>query len=204
MSDIGIFSVRKIDRCMDKAKITRKRSKTGKHEHENGRTCKSWKPKVKVDNSREGVQDGRVKLVISKALIGSPKQGGHVEEGKHKRKLGFALESLTMKAQELHNGLPRWQSVKAKEKASDKARKEVEDEAKRKANEEVAAKAKAEEEDIKKAAQEAAINKAAELKAKATEEQEKKKANEEKPIKHAAEEPAIKKEPTKGIKAAKA
>ncbi|GKF19984.1 hypothetical protein Tco_0068622, partial [Tanacetum coccineum] len=34
-----------------------------------------------------------------------------MEEGKHKRKLGFALESLTMKAQELHNGLPRWQSV---------------------------------------------------------------------------------------------
>ncbi|GKC21935.1 putative reverse transcriptase domain-containing protein [Tanacetum coccineum] len=66
---------------------------------------------VKVDNSREVVQDGRVKLVISKALIGSLKQEGHVEEGKHKRKLGFALESLTMKAQELHNGLPRWQSV---------------------------------------------------------------------------------------------
>ncbi|GKG59607.1 hypothetical protein Tco_0607235, partial [Tanacetum coccineum] len=40
--------------------------------------------------------------------IGSPMQGGHMEEGKHKRKLGFALESLTMKAQELHNGLPRW------------------------------------------------------------------------------------------------
>ncbi|GJW63361.1 hypothetical protein Tco_0115245 [Tanacetum coccineum] len=71
----------------------------------------SQSTKVKVDNSREGVQDGRVKLVISKVLIGSPKQGGHVEEGKHKRKLGFALESLTMKAQELHNGLPRWQSV---------------------------------------------------------------------------------------------
>ncbi|GJZ77063.1 hypothetical protein Tco_0641735 [Tanacetum coccineum] len=59
----------------------------------------------------EGVQNGRVKLVISKALIGSPKQGGHMEEGKHKRKLRFALESLTMKAQELHNRLPRWQSV---------------------------------------------------------------------------------------------
>ncbi|GJX28883.1 putative reverse transcriptase domain-containing protein [Tanacetum coccineum] len=170
----------------------------------NTRTEERARAGSQIDNSREGVQDGRVKLVISKALISSPKQGGHVEEGKHKRKLGFALESLTMKAQELHNGLPHWQSVKAKEKASEKARKEVEDEAKRKANEEVAAKAKAEEEDIKKAAQEAAINKAAELKAKATEEQEKKKANEEKPIKHAAEEPAIKKEPTKGIKAAKA
>ncbi|GJX28885.1 hypothetical protein Tco_0236964 [Tanacetum coccineum] len=104
--------------CMDKAKITRKRSKTGKHRHENGKACKSQKPKSKrqpwstlIDNSREGVQDGRVKLVISKALIGSPKQGGHVEEGKHMRKLGFALESLTMKAQELHYGLPRWQSV---------------------------------------------------------------------------------------------
>ncbi|GKE96177.1 hypothetical protein Tco_1581032, partial [Tanacetum coccineum] len=88
----------------DKAKTIRKLSKTGKHGHENGRACKSRKPK-------EGVQDGRVKLDISKALIGSPKQGGHVEERKHKRKLGFALESLTMKAQELHNGLPRWQSV---------------------------------------------------------------------------------------------
>ncbi|GJT52609.1 reverse transcriptase domain-containing protein [Tanacetum coccineum] len=51
--------------CMDKTKITRKRSKTGKHKHENER-------------------------------LGS---GGHVEEEKHKRKLGFALESLTMKAQ---------------------------------------------------------------------------------------------------------
>ncbi|GKE58898.1 hypothetical protein Tco_1498083 [Tanacetum coccineum] len=61
----------------------------------------------KKDNSRYNEQNGRVKLVISKALIGSPKQGGHVEEGKHKRKLGFALESLIMKAQELHNGLPR-------------------------------------------------------------------------------------------------
>ncbi|GJY45487.1 hypothetical protein Tco_0434550 [Tanacetum coccineum] len=76
-----------------------------------GKTKGKHELRVKVDNSREGVQDGRVKLVISKALIGSPKQGGHVEEGKHKRKLGFALESLTMKAQELHNGLPRWQSV---------------------------------------------------------------------------------------------
>ncbi|GJS64886.1 hypothetical protein Tco_0679450 [Tanacetum coccineum] len=63
--------------------------------------------RVKVDNSREGVQDGREKVVISKALIGSPKQGGHVEEGKHKRKLGFALESLTMKAQELHNAIKK-------------------------------------------------------------------------------------------------
>ncbi|GJW35612.1 hypothetical protein Tco_0058532 [Tanacetum coccineum] len=63
------------------------------------------------DNSSGLIQDGRVKLVISKALIGSLKQEGHVEEGKHNRKLGFALESLTMKAQELHNGLPRWQSV---------------------------------------------------------------------------------------------
>ncbi|GJY76398.1 hypothetical protein Tco_0481514, partial [Tanacetum coccineum] len=65
---------------------------------------------VKVDNSREVIQDGRVKLVISKALIGSLKQEGHVEEGKHKRKLGFALESLIMTAQELtmdcHAGNP--------------------------------------------------------------------------------------------------
>ncbi|GJV19444.1 hypothetical protein Tco_1368464, partial [Tanacetum coccineum] len=90
---------------MDKAKITRKRSKTDTRTEERARAGSQ------IDNSREGVQDGRVKLVISKALIGSPKQGGHVEEGKHKRKLGFALESLTMKAQELHNGLPRWQSV---------------------------------------------------------------------------------------------
>ncbi|GKD09020.1 hypothetical protein Tco_1188705, partial [Tanacetum coccineum] len=60
----------------------------------------------KKDNSRYNEQDGRVKLVISKALIGSPKQGGHVEEEKHKRKLGFALESLTMKVQELYNRLP--------------------------------------------------------------------------------------------------
>ncbi|GJU24536.1 retrovirus-related pol polyprotein from transposon TNT 1-94 [Tanacetum coccineum] len=75
-------------RGMDKTKITRKPSKTGKHGYENGRVCKSRKPKVK--------------LVISKALIGSPKQGGHVEEEKHKRKLGFALESLTIKAQTSH------------------------------------------------------------------------------------------------------
>ncbi|GJR55693.1 hypothetical protein Tco_1406214 [Tanacetum coccineum] len=34
-----------------------------------------------MDNSREVVQDGRVKLVISKALIGSLKQEGQVEVG---------------------------------------------------------------------------------------------------------------------------
>ncbi|GKA66845.1 reverse transcriptase domain-containing protein [Tanacetum coccineum] len=77
---------------------------------------------VKVDNSREVVTNGRVKLVISKALIGSLKQEGHVEEGKHKRKLGFALESLTMKAQELHNGLPHWQSVIAPDYEDSRAR----------------------------------------------------------------------------------
>ncbi|GKC73264.1 hypothetical protein Tco_0234702, partial [Tanacetum coccineum] len=45
--------------------------------------------KGKMDNSREVVQDGRVKLVISKALIGSLKQEGHVEEGKHKKNGNF-------------------------------------------------------------------------------------------------------------------
>ncbi|GJX45041.1 putative reverse transcriptase domain-containing protein [Tanacetum coccineum] len=84
----------------DKTKIMRKPSKTGKHGHEERKSTKE-----------AGKSSQWVKLVISKALIGSPKQGGHMEEGKHKRKLRFALESLTMKAQELHNRLPRWQSV---------------------------------------------------------------------------------------------
>ncbi|GJS70130.1 putative reverse transcriptase domain-containing protein [Tanacetum coccineum] len=39
------------------------------------------------------------------------KQGGTWKRGSSEEWLGFALESLTMKAQELHNGLPRWQSV---------------------------------------------------------------------------------------------
>ncbi|GJS99028.1 hypothetical protein Tco_0820198 [Tanacetum coccineum] len=42
------------------------------------------------------------------------KQGGTWKRGSSEEWLGFALESLTMKAQELHNGLPRWQSVQDK------------------------------------------------------------------------------------------
>ncbi|GJT18157.1 hypothetical protein Tco_0876863 [Tanacetum coccineum] len=37
----------KVLQGMDKSKITRKPSKTGKHGHENGRVCKSRKPKSK-------------------------------------------------------------------------------------------------------------------------------------------------------------
>ncbi|GKD61547.1 hypothetical protein Tco_1299056 [Tanacetum coccineum] len=80
----------------------------GMEEHKRSQEIK---PKSKRSKLQSTMGQLREKVVISKALIGSPKQGGHVEEGKHKRKLGFALESLTMKAQELHNGLPRWQSV---------------------------------------------------------------------------------------------
>ncbi|GJT97341.1 hypothetical protein Tco_1092859 [Tanacetum coccineum] len=53
-------------------------------------------------NSRGLLQNGMVRIVISKALIGSLKQLSYVEEGKHKRKLGFALISLTQQAQEHH------------------------------------------------------------------------------------------------------
>ncbi|GJS45507.1 hypothetical protein Tco_0595628 [Tanacetum coccineum] len=92
--------------CTDKTKITRKPSKTGKHGHEErkstkeaGKSSQSQKVnlgqlvkskgfrqlKGNMDYSREVVQDGRVKLVISKALISSLKQEGHIEEGKHKK-----------------------------------------------------------------------------------------------------------------------
>ncbi|GKD63832.1 hypothetical protein Tco_1305940 [Tanacetum coccineum] len=55
-------------------------------------------------NSRGLLQNGMVRIVISKALIGSLKQLSYVEEGKHKRKLRFALFSLTQQAQEHHTG----------------------------------------------------------------------------------------------------
>ncbi|GJR15440.1 hypothetical protein Tco_0798092 [Tanacetum coccineum] len=82
----------------DKTNITRKPSKTGKHEHGNQKStkeAKDSKPKprkvnygqaqskkvnsqVKDDNSSEVQHDGRVRFVKSSTLIGSFKLEGHV------------------------------------------------------------------------------------------------------------------------------
>ncbi|GJT11051.1 hypothetical protein Tco_0858093 [Tanacetum coccineum] len=65
----------------------------------------------KIDNSRALQQNGKDKVVISKALISSPSSKAIWKMGKHNEMIGFTLESLTEQTQIPHNGLPRWQSV---------------------------------------------------------------------------------------------
>ncbi|GJX51821.1 reverse transcriptase domain-containing protein, partial [Tanacetum coccineum] len=65
----------------------------------------------KIDNSRALQQNGKDKVVISKALISSPSSKATWKMGKHNGMIGFTLESLTDQTQMPHNGLPRWQSV---------------------------------------------------------------------------------------------
>ncbi|GKD43678.1 reverse transcriptase domain-containing protein, partial [Tanacetum coccineum] len=104
----------------DISKITRKQSKTGKHGHEKRKSTreakdsepkpeKMVKPQSKKvnpskekgenDYSSEAQQDGRVKNVISRALIGSLKLEGHVAMKKAQGEVGFTLLSLTQLAQ---------------------------------------------------------------------------------------------------------
>ncbi|GKB78435.1 hypothetical protein Tco_0945330 [Tanacetum coccineum] len=66
------------------------------------RTVKKRANKDTRTEERARAERPKVRIVISKALIGSPKQLSYVEEGKHKRKLRFALISLTQQAQEHH------------------------------------------------------------------------------------------------------
>ncbi|GKB12619.1 hypothetical protein Tco_0846542 [Tanacetum coccineum] len=66
--------------CMDMSKITRKPSKTGKHGHENGRACKSQKPKPEKVNLQSTEND---------TLAGVEAQ----------RMMGFVLKALTEVAQ---------------------------------------------------------------------------------------------------------
>ncbi|GJR27784.1 hypothetical protein Tco_1104016 [Tanacetum coccineum] len=97
---------------MDKAKITRKPSKTGKHGHgkrkstkEAGKSSQSQKVKalsqlwVQKSNSRVQEQDGRVNS-YSEVLIGGNPQGEcHVNMKKAQGMGIFTLESLSEKAQ---------------------------------------------------------------------------------------------------------
>ncbi|GJZ45638.1 putative reverse transcriptase domain-containing protein [Tanacetum coccineum] len=89
--------------------IIRKPSKTGKQGHENGRTCKSRKPKsngqpsvkigrilVNLDYSSEEQQDGKDKLVKSSTLIGSLMPRGLKEA---QEMMIFTLELLTQVTQ---------------------------------------------------------------------------------------------------------
>ncbi|GJS58304.1 vacuolar protein sorting-associated protein 28 homolog 2 [Tanacetum coccineum] len=66
----------------------------------------------RIDNSRALQQNGKDKVVISKALISSPSSKATWKMGKHNGMIGFTLESLTEQTQMPHNGLPRWQSVR--------------------------------------------------------------------------------------------
>ncbi|GKB87095.1 transposase-associated domain-containing protein [Tanacetum coccineum] len=69
---------------MDKAKITRKRANTDTRTEERAR----------AGSQRKEVQEWQVKFSHLKGTnYAPPFKGGLVEEGKHKRKLGFALES---------------------------------------------------------------------------------------------------------------
>ncbi|GJZ69784.1 reverse transcriptase domain-containing protein [Tanacetum coccineum] len=76
--------------CTDISKITRKPSKTGKHGHENGRACKSRKPKSKS-------QPCVASYLASYWL--NPLSKDHGLEKKHIRKLKIALDLLSEKAQ---------------------------------------------------------------------------------------------------------
>ncbi|GKA08002.1 hypothetical protein Tco_0687333 [Tanacetum coccineum] len=58
----------------------------------------TW-PRGENDYSSEAQQDGRVKNVISRALIGSLKLEGHVAMKKAQGEVGFTLLSLTQLAQ---------------------------------------------------------------------------------------------------------
>ncbi|GKF07513.1 hypothetical protein Tco_0041737, partial [Tanacetum coccineum] len=64
-----------------------------------------------IDNSRALQQNGKDKVVISKALISSPSSKAMWKMGKQNGMIGFTLESLTDQTQMPHNGLPSWQSV---------------------------------------------------------------------------------------------
>ncbi|GJS53338.1 putative ribonuclease H-like domain-containing protein [Tanacetum coccineum] len=97
------------------SKITRKQSKTGKHEHgkrKSTKEAKDSKPPVKlvkpwsteVNSQKDKSQmfhfsPSKVKNVISRALIGSLKLEGHVAMKKAQGEVGFTLLSLTQLAQ---------------------------------------------------------------------------------------------------------
>ncbi|GJT84913.1 hypothetical protein Tco_1066630, partial [Tanacetum coccineum] len=100
----------------DISKITRKPSKrantdTRTEERARAESQSQMVLVPKIDNSRALQQNGKDKVVISKALISSPSSKATWKMGKHNGMIGFTLESLTDQTQMPHNGLPRWQSV---------------------------------------------------------------------------------------------
>ncbi|GJZ08143.1 hypothetical protein Tco_0542426 [Tanacetum coccineum] len=96
----------------DISKITRKPSKRAKHDTEtetrkNVQEQKAPKSPKRIDNSRALQQNGKDKVVISKALISSPSSKATWKMGKHNGMIGFTLESLTDQTQMPHNGIAK-------------------------------------------------------------------------------------------------
>ncbi|GJY33354.1 hypothetical protein Tco_0417823 [Tanacetum coccineum] len=90
--------------------IRQKSQKTVKNGQTRTREQKSAKEAGKL-SLQALQQNGKDKVVISKALISSPSSKATWKMEKHNGMIGFTLESLTEQTQMPHNELPRWQSV---------------------------------------------------------------------------------------------